>query len=174
MPQTHRSSPVSVNVVSCQIAPSHGPSRGEWSSALRGDRHRVGARAALVRKLNRLAAGTPDPSELHDVTYALWRQRHPELIPSVHEALRRIPSPASNSLRALLRLLEGPPEALRSWAEDASVPLEDKTEVLTVLDEEVPAELEPLLPAFISQARVGDEFYLTAFYPHLDHRAARE
>jgi hypothetical protein len=111
------------------------------------------ARAALVRKLNRLAAGTPKQTDVNDLTYALWGKRHPELIPAVQSALQRIPPPTARALRALLRLLESAPEELIAWVEDESVPLEDKTEVLTVLDEEVPAELEHLLPSLISLAR---------------------
>ena len=113
----------------------------------------AGARAALVRRLNRLAAGTPDQTDVNDLTYALWRRRHPELIPAIRGALERIALPAARALRALLRLLESSPEELRAWVEDRSVPLDDKTEVLTVLDEEVPAELECLLSSFISLAQ---------------------
>lgn len=111
------------------------------------------ARAALVRKLNRLAASTPERTDVNDLTYALWRKRHPELIPAVRSALQRISPPAARALRALLRLLESSPEELSAWIENGVVPLEDKTEVLTVLDEEVPAELEHLLPSLISLAR---------------------
>jgi hypothetical protein len=111
------------------------------------------ARAALVRKLERLAAGTPDPTAVNDLVYALWRKRHPELVPALRGALRRIALPAARALYALLRLMEISPEELSAWVENGSVPLEDKTEVLTVLDEEVPAELECLLPSFISVAR---------------------
>ncbi|HYO64758.1 MAG TPA: HEAT repeat domain-containing protein [Archangium sp.] len=111
------------------------------------------ARAALVRKLTRLAAGTPEQTDVNDLTYALWRKRHPELIPPVRSALQRIPPPTARALRALLRLLESTPEQLIAWVEDESVPLEDKTEVLIVLDEEVPAEWERLLPSLISRAR---------------------
>ncbi|WP_375765451.1 hypothetical protein NR798_27480 [Archangium gephyra] len=111
------------------------------------------ARAALVRKLNRLAEGTPAQTDVNDLTYALWRRRHPELIPAVRSVLQRIPSPTARALRAFLRLLESTPEDLRAWVENGAVPLEDKTEVLTVLDEEVPADMEPLLPSFISLAQ---------------------
>jgi len=113
----------------------------------------AGARAALVRKLNRLAAGTPDPTDVNDVTYALWRKRHPELIPAVRDVLRRIASPTARALNALLRLLESSPAQLSAWIENEAVPLSDKTEVLTVLDEEVPAELDCVLPSFIRLAQ---------------------
>jgi hypothetical protein len=111
-----------------------------------------GARATLVRRLERLAAGTPESSDVDDLTYALWRNRHPELIPAVRHARERMAPPASAGLQALLRLLECSPEELSAWIEDASVPIEQKTKVLTVLDEEVPDELLPLLPPFISLA----------------------
>ncbi|HEX5745383.1 MAG TPA: hypothetical protein VFZ09_04010 [Archangium sp.] len=107
------------------------------------------SRSTLVRRLNRLAAGTPDSSDVDDVVYALWRKRHPELLPAVRAGLQRIAPPASEGLRALLRLLEGSSQELRVWIEDESVPLEQKTKVLTVLDEEVPEELVPVLPSFI-------------------------
>jgi len=112
----------------------------------------AGTRAALVRQLNRLASGMPDQSDVNDVTYALWRKRHPELIPAVREVLQRIALPTSRALHALLRLMESSPEQLIAWLNDGAVPLSDKTEVLTVLDEEVPTELECLLPAFICLA----------------------
>jgi hypothetical protein len=111
------------------------------------------ARTTLVRRLTRLAAGEPEGSDVDDLTYALWRKRHPELIPAVREALERIAPPASDGLRALLRLLESSPEELRAWIDDESVPVEQKTKVLTVLDEEVPDELVFVLPSFIFLAR---------------------
>ncbi|WNG58137.1 HEAT repeat domain-containing protein [Archangium gephyra] len=107
------------------------------------------SRATLIRRLNRLAAGTPEGSDVDDVVYALWRKRHPELIPPVRGALERLSPPVSEGLRALLRLLESSPQELRVWIEDGSVPVEQKTKVLTVLDEAVPEELEPVLPSFI-------------------------
>ncbi|WPB82069.1 HEAT repeat domain-containing protein [Archangium violaceum] len=107
------------------------------------------SRATLVRRLNRLAAGAPEGSDVDDVVYALWRKRHPELIPAVRGALKRISLPASEGLRALLRLLENSPQELRVWIEDGSVPVEQKTKALTVLDEAVPEELEPVIPSFI-------------------------
>ncbi|OJT19995.1 hypothetical protein BO221_32885 [Archangium sp. Cb G35] len=106
-------------------------------------------RATLVRRLNRLAAGAPEGSDVDDVVYALWRKRHPELIPAVRGALERISPPASEGLRALLRLLESSLQELWVWIEDGSVPVEQKTKVLTVLDEAVPEELEPVIPSFI-------------------------
>ncbi|OJH36494.1 HEAT repeat domain-containing protein [Cystobacter ferrugineus] len=111
------------------------------------------ARATLVRKLNRIATGGPDQTDVNDLAYALWHKRHPDLIPAVRGAVQRIALPTSRALHALLRLLESSPEELSAWVEDRWVPLEDKTEVLTVLDEEVPTELESLIPSFISMAR---------------------
>lgn len=111
------------------------------------------ARATLVRRLNRLAAGTPAASDVDDLTYALWRKRHPELLLAVRGAVARIVPPASAGLHALLRLLESTPEELRRWIEDPSAPIEQKTKVLTVLDEEVPDDMVPLLPSFIFLAR---------------------
>jgi HEAT repeat protein len=111
------------------------------------------ARTTLVRRLNRLAAGAPEGSDVDDLTYALWRKRHPELIPAVRGALERIAPPASEGLQALLRLLENSPEELQVWIEDGSVPIEQKTKILTVLDEEVPEGLVPLISAFILLAR---------------------
>jgi hypothetical protein len=113
----------------------------------------AGARAALVRKLNRLASGKPDQTAVNDVTYALWRKRHPELIPAVRDVLQRIALPSAKALHALLRLLESSPAQLNAWLEDGAVPLSDKTEVLTVLDEDMPAELECVLPSFICLAQ---------------------
>jgi hypothetical protein len=131
----------------------------DGSSVVQGITHALGqlksagARAALVRKLERLVAGTPDSTDVNDLAYALWRKRHPELVPALRGALQRIALPTARALQALLRLMESSPAELSAWVENASVPLEDKTEVLTVLDEEVPAELECLLPSFISLAR---------------------
>ncbi|MFE8598458.1 HEAT repeat domain-containing protein [Archangium violaceum] len=107
------------------------------------------SRATLLRRLSRLAAGTPEGSDVDDVVHALWRKRHPELIPPVRGAVDRIFPPASEGLRALLRLLENSSQELRVWIEDGSVPVEQKTKVLTVLDEAVPEELEPVIPSFI-------------------------
>jgi hypothetical protein len=118
-----------------------------------GQLKNASARAALVRKLNRLVTGTPEQTDVNDLAYALWRKRHPELIPAVRSALQRVSPPTARALRALLHLLESAPQELIAWVEDGAVPLEDKTEVLTVLDEDVPAELEHLLPSLSSLAR---------------------
>ena len=117
----------------------------------------VGARASLIRRLKRLVGGKPGTTDVNDFAYALWRKRHPELIPVVRTALEQFPVEDSGALRALLRLLETSPAALAEWILDGSAPLTDKRKVLTILDEEVPDELLAVLPAFITQAcRVGD------------------
>lgn len=110
------------------------------------------ARASLVKRLERLAAGRPSPSELYTVVYALWKRRHPELLPAVTRSLERLPLPAAGALRGLHVLLEKPPEELRAWAQDPSISVEHKAQVLAVLEEEVPDALLPVLPAFISTA----------------------
>lgn len=112
-----------------------------------------GARASLVRRLERLVAGTPDPGDVSALAHALWRRRHPELLPSVRRSLEQMGPPASRPLHGLLMLLEKSPEELRQWACEPSVPLEHKTGVLTVLEEELPDTLVSALPSFISVAQ---------------------
>ncbi len=112
------------------------------------------ARASLVRRLERLvAAGRPEPADLNDVACALWRKRHPDLIPDVRQALEQLAPSAPNALHGLLVLLEQSPEELRAWAADSSIPVELKGEALTVLTEELPEALVSALPAFISSAQ---------------------
>lgn len=113
----------------------------------------VSAREVLVRRLERLAAGTPNPGDVLSVAYALWRRRHPDLLPVVQRNLERLAPPASKALRALLVLLEKTPEELRSWARDPLVPLEHKTDVVTVLEVDPPEMLLATVPAFISEAQ---------------------
>jgi hypothetical protein len=112
----------------------------------------AGARATLVRRLERLSARRADVSEVNDVAQALWRKRHPDLLPAVRKAVEQLAPPSLNSLHGLLLLLEKSPEELRAWAREPSTPVEHKTEVLTVLEEEVPDSLLPTLPSFISAA----------------------
>jgi len=81
------------------------------------------ARAGLLRRLGRLVAKSPDAGEVGSLARALWRRRHPELLPALREALGRVPSPAAGPLRALQVLLEKTPEALRAWAIDPAVPV---------------------------------------------------
>lgn len=110
------------------------------------------ARASLVRRLERLAAGKPERSDVNELARALWRKRHPELLSPVRKSLEKISLPAPHGLHGLLVLLEKPPEELRAWASDASVPVGDKARVLAVLEEDVPGALIPVLPAFIATA----------------------
>ncbi|HYO55457.1 hypothetical protein [Archangium sp.] len=112
----------------------------------------AGARTTLVRRLERLIARGADLSDVNAVARALWRKRHPDLLPAIREAMKQLAPPFLNSLHGLLLLLEKSPEALRSWVRDPSTPMEHKTEVLTVLEEEVPDPLISTLPSFISAA----------------------
>ncbi len=113
----------------------------------------AGARASLVKRLERLTAGAPSPAQVYTLVYALWKQRHPDLLPAVRRGLQSLAPPASDGLRGLCMLLEKSPDALRAWVADLSVPLSHKTQVLTVLDAEVPEALLPTFPAFISLAQ---------------------
>jgi hypothetical protein len=110
------------------------------------------ARASLVRKLERLVASKPERSAINELTCALWRKRHPDLIATVRKSLEALSLPAPHGLHGLLMLLEKSPEELASWARAPSVPPEDKTRVLVLLQEELPDPLVPVLPAFISTA----------------------
>jgi hypothetical protein len=117
----------------------------------------AGARASLLRRLKRLAASKPNRSDVNTLACALWRKRHPDLIPAIHNALAQMPPSSSGDLHALLRLLEKSPGELAAWVLDSSVPVAHKKDVLTILDEEVPDELFPVLPAIISVANaLGD------------------
>jgi hypothetical protein len=101
----------------------------------------------------RLAAGTPDLGDVNTLARALWHKRHPELLPVVRRSLEKLALSELNSLAGPLVLLEKSPTALQAWASDNAVPVEHKTEVLTVLEEEVPEALVPSVLAFISTAR---------------------
>lgn len=116
-----------------------------------------GARTTLVRRLERLVAGTPDTGDVSALAHALWRRRHPDMRPSVRRSLERLSPPASIPLHGLLLLLEKSPEELREWAHEPSVPVEHKTGVLTVLEEELPEALVSTLPSFISVAQTLSE-----------------
>lgn len=111
------------------------------------------ARASLVRRLNRLTEGKPGRAEVNEVAYALWRRRHPELVPAVQRALEQLSLPAPTALHGLLLLLEKSPGELRSWAGDLSVPMQHKAEVLMVLLEQIPDALLSTLDPFIATAR---------------------
>ncbi|MFP2931857.1 hypothetical protein ACLESO_43125 [Pyxidicoccus sp. 3LG] len=112
----------------------------------------AGARASLVKRLERLASGTPPASDMYSLVYALWRQRHPDLLPSVTRALRTLSLPDAGALLGLRILLEKSPGELREWVGDPDVPLEEKTWVLSILDKEVPGSLHSVFPEFISVA----------------------
>ncbi len=111
------------------------------------------ARASLVRRLKRLTVGTHEPLGLTEVTLALWKRRHPDLLPVVQQALERLPDLERRPLNGLRVLLEKSPEELRAWALGSSVPVEHKTDVLTLLEEDLPETLITALPAFISAAQ---------------------
>jgi len=110
------------------------------------------ARATLIRRLERMSSGKPGIGDVNTMARALWRRRHPDLIPSVRDALKQLAPLAMNSLHGVLLLLEKSPEELQAWACAPSVPVEHKTEILTVLDEELPDELLSLVPSFVSTA----------------------
>jgi len=113
----------------------------------------AGSRVSLVRRLHRLVANpAPEFSDVSTMARALWRRRHPELIPIVRQALERLEPAVSRSLHGLRVLLEKSPEELRTWARETSVPVEYKTGALTLLEEDLPDELLTVLPAFISAA----------------------
>ena len=111
-----------------------------------------GARASLVRKLERLAAGKPERSEVNEAAYALWMKRHPDLLPVVQRGMQQISVPEPNALHGLLMLLEKSPEELGTWALDPAVPVKHKTGVLMLLEEDLPDSLVSALPKFISAA----------------------
>ncbi|MFY0566415.1 hypothetical protein ACN28E_21620 [Archangium lansingense] len=117
-----------------------------------GHLEEASTRATLVRRLERLIAQKADLSDVNAVAQALWRKRHPELLPAVRKALEQLALTFLNSLHGLLLLLEKSPEELRSWLLAPSTPVEHKTEVLTVLDAEVPDSLICTFPSFISTA----------------------
>jgi hypothetical protein len=86
------------------------------------------------------------------VAYALWRRRHPDLLPVVRRSLERLALPEPNCLHGLRILLEKPPEELLIWARDLSVPVDHKTGVLALLEEELPEAQLSALRSFISVA----------------------
>ncbi|HYO66431.1 MAG TPA: hypothetical protein VEU33_10140 [Archangium sp.] len=130
-----------------------GDSVAEAITVALGELEETSTRASLVRRLERLATGKPDLGDVNTIARALWHKRHPELLPVVRRSLEALALPELNSLGGLLVLLEKSPGELQSWAVDGSVPVERKTEVLTVLEEEVPETLVPAVLAFISTAQ---------------------
>ncbi|WNG61243.1 hypothetical protein F0U59_45935 [Archangium gephyra] len=111
------------------------------------------ARASLVRKLERLVASKPERSDINELACALWRRRHPGLIATVRKSLEELALPVPHGLHGLRVLLEKSPEELVLWARVPSIPPEDKTRVLVLLQEEIPDSLVPVLLAFISTAQ---------------------
>ncbi|HYO73348.1 MAG TPA: hypothetical protein VEU33_45515 [Archangium sp.] len=110
------------------------------------------ARAALVRKLERLAETEPELSDVNVVTQALWKRRHPDLRSIVRRSLAQLEPKAHGSLPGLLVLLEKASEELRTWVRSPWVSVEEKTRVITVLDADLPDDLASTLPSFISTA----------------------
>jgi hypothetical protein len=117
-----------------------------------GNLEDAGARAALVRKLERLAASGPEPRDVNPVAAALWKRRHPDLLPILRRCLDQMDPKDWGSLEGLLVLLERTPEALHAWVCDPLVPVARKTRVVTVLDAELPPAQAATLPSFISAA----------------------
>ncbi|HEX5747698.1 MAG TPA: hypothetical protein VFZ09_15735 [Archangium sp.] len=117
----------------------------------------AGARSTLIRRLQRSSVGTMDPADLCTLARALWRRRHLELLPPVRKALEQLTPTAPTALHGLLVLLEMTPEQLRTWAQDMSIPIELKEEVLSVLTEDITEALVPTLPSFISTAHAFPE-----------------
>ncbi|HEX5746327.1 MAG TPA: HEAT repeat domain-containing protein [Archangium sp.] len=111
-----------------------------------------GARTSLTRRLERLVEHESDTSEVNTVAYALWRRRHPDLLPIVQRSLEQLALPLPNCLHGLLMLLEKSPEELSIWANDASVSVDHKTGVLALLEEELPDTLVSTLRSFIAVA----------------------
>lgn len=112
----------------------------------------TGARAALLRKLERLAATEPELSDVNVVTQALWKRRHPDLLSTVRRSLAQLDPKAHGCLPGLLVLLEKTPDELRAWVHSPRVSVGDRTRVITVLDADLPDDLLPTLPSFISAA----------------------
>ncbi|WPB77802.1 hypothetical protein KYC5002_01380 [Archangium violaceum] len=143
-----------------------GDSVAEAITRALGELEETSARASLVRRLERLASGKPDLGDVNTIARALWHKRHPELLPVVRRSLETLALSEMSSLGGLLVLLEKSPGELQSWASDSAVSVEHKTEVLTVLEEEVPEPLVPAVLAFISTAHalLGDAVDREASY----------
>lgn len=109
-------------------------------------------RPILVRRLERMADGTVQKSDVHVLAHALWRRRHPDLIPAVRQNIDRIKAPAHHAMNGLMVLLEMTPQELSAWARDLNVSVEHKTEVFVVLEDDVPDAVASALPAFIATA----------------------
>jgi hypothetical protein len=121
----------------------------------------VSARVSLVQKLERMVAGTPERSNVQVIARALWRRRHPDLIPAVRRSLEQMPLRAPHALHGLLVLLEKPPGELMTWVLDQEAPVNLKTEAIMVLEEDVPSEWFVTFPAFISAAHAKSELAIS-------------
>ncbi len=112
----------------------------------------AGARTTLLRRLERLTTGNPELGDVNTVARALWRRRHSDMLPVVRQSLERLAPLQSRTLQGLQLLLEKSPEEFHPWAIDPSVPVDHKTGVLLLLEEDMPEALVSTLPAFISAA----------------------
>lgn len=110
------------------------------------------ARASLVRKLERLGAGATDYSNSQVLACALWRRRHPDLIPAVRRSLEQMSLQVPHQLHGLLVLLEKSPAEFMAWVRDPEAPVVLKTESIVVLEEDIAVDWVPTLPALISSA----------------------
>lgn len=111
------------------------------------------ARAALVRKLERMVVGKPELSDVNVLAHGLWRRRHPDLIPVVRQSLDQFAWPAPHAMHQLLVLLEKSPRELDAWARDPAVSAGYKRGVLAVLEGDVPDSVASTFPAFIATAQ---------------------
>lgn len=130
-----------------------GKSVAEAITEVLGRIKEAGARATLIRRLERLATSEAALSDVNTLARALWHKRHPDMLPAIRKALQQLALSSLNSLHGLLLLLEKSPDELGAWARDPLVPVEHKTEVLTVLEEDLPDTLVITLPSFISIAQ---------------------
>jgi hypothetical protein len=119
--------------------------------------HEPGARASLLWTLEQMGEGKLEHLNPYVLARSLWRIKHPDILPALRRCMERLPSSAQPALRGLSVLLEKTPEQLRAWVRDLAIPLEHKTEVLVVVEEQVPDELIALLPDFIAMAQSLEE-----------------
>lgn len=111
------------------------------------------ARGSLLRTLEQLGGGKLEHLNAYVLARALWRRRHPDMVPAIRRSLERLPSTAQPALRGLAVLLEKTAGELSAWGRDPAVPLAHKTEALVVLEEDVPEEFISSLAAFIDMAQ---------------------
>jgi hypothetical protein len=112
------------------------------------------ARASLLRALEQLGGGKLEHLNPYVLARSLWRSKHPDILPALRRSMEQLPTVAQPALRGLAVLLEKTPEQLRAWVRDPTIPLEHKTELLVVVEEQVPDEFIALLPDFIATAQV--------------------